>query len=735
MAPLRPPSRPGGACRSLALVIFVLSTGFGSALGGAPCPGDVDGSGDVAFPDLVAVLSTWGPCPGCPEDVDGDGSVTFDDLLVVLSRWGACPFDGVTLLQLAGNGLGEYPHFEYVRAFNEGATVEIAIDPRFLSGGSPGGTTCDVYIVAARTETEWLADRTLVDVRGAPQTAAFGTASIQDNTFVLTDSATLDADAGIGIGVGYDMVCDCNQDATLNTGDLVDGLSDEAGLYVVHDLTEPGPLATTSLTYAITLLDGTPSQQRLFYPTDLASLGPRPIVIIGHGGGHQFTWYDYLQGHLASYGYIVISHPNSFSSAVDQRVLLHTDALIGRQKTIAGGALSGLIDDERIVWIGHSLGGRAALLAYDDLFEGDFVPVNYGPEDVKLLSGIASNSLDDALEANPHDVPFHLLFGSADGDISGAPQCDQCQPFRHVDRAAGFRQSTYVHGADHNDFNCCGFQNFTGPPQTEIGRQEAQRVAKAVYLCLIKHYAEDNIPAKDYLWRQWERFRPIGVAETTTVVNIYTEDPATGKRVIDDYQTGTGTGTSSSGGAVTFDVANVLEDRLDDRDTSFTWLASDPMNGMTYGGPMDVTRGVVFDWARGASRFMQFDLLPADRDVTSFVNLSFRACQGTRHPQTIAELADLTFTVTLADGTGGQSAINIGAFGGGIEEPYQRTGSGAGVGWQNEFETIRIRLTDFLNNGSPLDLSDVRSIRFVFGTGFGSAQGRIGLDDLELTTD
>jgi plastocyanin len=57
----------------------------------AACPGDVDDSGDVGFTDLLAVLSSWGPCPGCPEDIDDDDTVGFTDLLAVLSSWGPCP--------------------------------------------------------------------------------------------------------------------------------------------------------------------------------------------------------------------------------------------------------------------------------------------------------------------------------------------------------------------------------------------------------------------------------------------------------------------------------------------------------------------------------------------------------------------------------------------------------------------------------------------------------------------
>lgn len=55
------------------------------------CPADVDGSGDVAFNDIVAVLAAWGPCVGCPEDVSGDDVVAFDDLVSLLAAWGPCP--------------------------------------------------------------------------------------------------------------------------------------------------------------------------------------------------------------------------------------------------------------------------------------------------------------------------------------------------------------------------------------------------------------------------------------------------------------------------------------------------------------------------------------------------------------------------------------------------------------------------------------------------------------------
>ena len=57
------------------------------------CLGDADEDRRVTFDDLLAVLSTWGPCSPsdpCPTDFDGNGIVEFLDLLQVLASWDWC---------------------------------------------------------------------------------------------------------------------------------------------------------------------------------------------------------------------------------------------------------------------------------------------------------------------------------------------------------------------------------------------------------------------------------------------------------------------------------------------------------------------------------------------------------------------------------------------------------------------------------------------------------------------
>ena len=56
------------------------------------CAADLDGSGDVGFPDLLILLASWGPCGGadCDADLNGNGVVDFNDLVSLLAAYGDC---------------------------------------------------------------------------------------------------------------------------------------------------------------------------------------------------------------------------------------------------------------------------------------------------------------------------------------------------------------------------------------------------------------------------------------------------------------------------------------------------------------------------------------------------------------------------------------------------------------------------------------------------------------------
>lgn len=662
----------------------------------------------------------------------------------------------VTETELAGNSISDYPHFEYVKAINANDNVEIAIDPtRFPA---IVGQTCDIYVVVAKTTSQWNADNTLTDVTpGGMQTETFSGADIQSNTFQVAAPNQLSANAGLGLGVGYDVVLDCNQDGLLNGDDYIDGRHNESGFYRVHDTTAAGPEAVTELTYninpAVAASFGIPAgfeAQNLFFPTNAAGVKAAtgenlPLVIVSHGNGHWYEHYDHIGNHLASYGYVVMSHRNNTVPgpiSASTTTLAHTGALIDQiaASAIAGaGALTGNIDTNRIVWIGHSRGAEGVAIAYDRLFDGTYAPTNFAMADIKLISSMLPTDFEGTATANPHNANYHLWTASGDSDVDGSASCDLCQTYHLHDRATGNRQSTTVQGTGHGWFhNGGGSSFFTGP--CSIGEANTHLVQLGYFLPLVKRYVDDNIPSIDFLTRQYESFRPIGVPTGDPCIQVSHEyldaspnTPSNPQKtvIIDDYQSQFASGTSSSGASVMFNVDNLTEDRLDDNNSDFTWIASDPFNGATQASATDTSRSVVFDWT-GSNKFYEWTIPVGERDFTDNLFLSLRGAQGTRHPNTLAVLGDLTFTITLRDGQAVpvSSSIDIGALGGGFEQPYQRSG-----GWHNEMETIRIRLTDFLNNGSGLDLTDIVAVRLDVGPTHGSSEGRIVIDDLMLSND
>jgi len=706
---------------------------------------DLNGDSVIDGEDLIAAQVAWGqPCANCVADLDNDGEVTVLDWLTVLAeQGGVC--QSITQTELAGNALATYPFFEYVAAFNEGSPVQVAIDPTLFP--QVVGVTGDIYIVQAKTFDDWANDVSLVDVTGdGPDTVVFAAGTIAANTFTVSGSNTLSSAAGLGLGHAYDVVLDLNQNGELDQNDLIDGLGEEGpvavsvhGMYVVHDLTLPGPLAVTETNYqasAGTVTAGFESEN-IFYPTNIASMGSLPLLIVSHGNGHNFAWYDHVGNHMASYGYVVMSHANNTVPGVftaSTTTLEHTDAFLSQLANIDGGVLVGHVDQTRMVWLGHSRGGEGVAIAVDRIFDGDWEPVNYSLDDLALVSSIAPVDFLSEDQTHPHHINYHLWTGGADSDVNGCANCDLCQTFHLHDRAEGYRQSISLHGVGHGDFHNGGGSSVAAGPCL-VGRADTHEIMKGHLLPLVKHYVEGNVPGRDFLWRQWERFKPIGApVDPCVVVDLmYRETPGGGYFTVDDYQTESSTATSSSGGAVTFSVLETTEGELDDNNADFTDNSGDIMNGMTLGGPNDVTRGVVFNFE--ADSFYELDIVPAGQDQSQSTYLQFRACQVTRHALTNAALEDLTFTVTLRDGQNVTSSINIGSYGGGIEEPYQRPGCGTGDGWANEWETIRIRLTDFLNNGSGLDLADLAAVRFEFGPSFGSSVGRVGLDGIAFSPD
>jgi hypothetical protein len=731
--------------------------------------------------DVVTLLREWGSYPAEQElksaDFNGDHVVDARDLLILIETLASGgPLDPAapapTPTQLAGRKLPQYPHFEYVRAFNQGSDFHVAIDPtRFPT---IVGDTCRLYVVKKKTPAQWAVDPSLTDVTpGGFQVQTFPGGTIQAQTFLISGGSSLNGTSGTRVGIGYDVVLDCNQNAVLDSGDFIDGLSLEAGMYVVRNTAAAGPYSVAELNYDIPNWADPPpvgwggtagyQNENIFYPSNLTSDILLPLIVVSRGNGHDHNWYDHIGNHMGSYGYVVMSHNNETEPGVESAAtttLLHTDAFIAELPNIAGGVLNGSVDTNQIVWIGHSRGGEGVTIAYDRLFDGGYKPVNYSSNSIRLISSIAPVDFLGGT-SNPgtaHGVAYHLWTGVADDDVMGCACCNLCQTFHLHDRAEQYRQSISLYGVGHGYFHNDPTQYHWASGPCLLGWPKTHAIMRGYLLPLVKRYLEKDIPSKDFLTRQWENFKPIGApAESPclppmgtgvdVVVDLmYRDGPVAGNFMIDDFQTQPSLGTSSSGGSVSFvNTTELAEGNADDNDLDFTWTTSDLMNAVILAGDGDDSKALAFSWNGPAS--VTWKVIDAQVNFTDNVYLSFRAAQASRHAFTISALGDLTFHAELIDSSGDTSRINIGAYGGGLEDPYQRDtclfcffcgasdSCGDGTGWSADFETIRIRLTDFLNNGSGLNLSKIVAVRFSFGSSDASPQGRIIVDELEVTRD
>ena len=635
-------------------------------------------------------------------------------------------------LDLAGIPTDGFPHFTCVDAFQEGDTIRIGID----TGRNPGlaGRPIDIYVLAHRTPAQWQADPHLVDLVGGPREIRPVPKSLARNVIAVDTGRLAGFDGSASIGTGYDIVLDTNRNGVLDRADRIDGWGSEPGFVVFGDLTQPGPYTPKERKYN----GGTFKRQEIFFPSEIATLGELPLIVVSHGNGHNYTWYSHIGNHMASWGYIVMSHQNNTGpgiKAASTTTLTNTEEFLGNLDKIAGGQLQGHVDTHSIVWMGHSRGGEGVVRAYKRLVGGDPIATLYSAADIRLVSSMAPTDFLGPGQSEPLGVPYHLWTGAADNDVNGCADSNAAQPFHLFGRARGERMSISIYGAGHGDFHNGGGSSVAAGP-CKIGRSKTHRILRGHLLPLVDSVLHGNSAAREYLWRQWERFRPLGapVGPCIVVDLMYQEDPADGKLVLDDFQTNAPRTLSSSGGQVVGNVDFWRERRLDDRDRAFT-TNTDPMNGMTMAGPNDTSSGITLGWPGGDTRYLLFEVPDGYRDLSDFATLSLRAAQASRHPLTAAELGDLDFTVELYDLFGHRSAIRIGAYGGGIEEPYQRAGCGKGRGWASDWETIRIPLEDFRADGRRMEMRAIVAVGLRFGPRFGSDLGRIGIDDIEFTKD
>ncbi len=127
------------------------------------------------------------------------------------------------------------------------------------------------------------------------------------------------------------------------------------------------------------------------YPTDGPSSGPYPVVVFGHGFQLPPTqYYEYLT-RLASFGYVALTVDFPAGFIGNKHVDNAADLLGGLDWAESSATVSAIADTSNAGATGHSLGGKASLLA--------------ATMDARIKATITLDPVDSAMNCSAQDCP------------------------------------------------------------------------------------------------------------------------------------------------------------------------------------------------------------------------------------------------------------------------------------------------------------------------------------------
>lgn len=255
-------------------------------------------------------------------------------------------------------------------------------------------------------------------------------------------------------------------------------------------------------------IPGATGTARVFYPTT-AGVERYPLVAFAHGFQLTVGNYDLLLRHLASYGYVVasIDYPNSLF-AFDHRSVpaaLSAARLAFGESRVAGFPASARVDASRAVAMGHSAGGKGAVMAVldDPGFIAGLVldPVDDDPSPGGMVSAMRPSIAPERMAMLR--VPLGV-FGSSLGRCAGfggacAPEASNWLQFV-VSAPAGVAHPFWVpNNFGHNDFLDPGCFGACSLCAAGSANDAQRRAVRAISVAFLDRYARGDASAQPLL--------------------------------------------------------------------------------------------------------------------------------------------------------------------------------------------------------------------------------------------
>jgi hypothetical protein len=432
----------------------------------------------------------------------------------------------------------------------------------------------------------------------------------------------------------------------------------------------------------------------------------------------NYLGYDYLLDVLASWGYVAVSI-DAFDVTCASGVSMTEYEARGRLvlehlrrwkdwNSGGGDPWGGLfhhhVDMNRVGLSGHSRGGEGVVAAE---FVNRTEALGFK---IKAVNAIAPTDQDAFVHYVP-EVPYFLLLGSADGDIS------DLQGLRTYDRAfptgaavQADKSMLWVYGANHNFFNTSWTPSSGTPCATDDAKGDEllpDSVERLVACQTIVPFFRLNLGGESGFRRL---FQGEVVLEGLDGVQAHWAHQAPHRRTVDDFEIGDNPATNTLGGAVTtsggfstFDEFNLMASGPDTFGTSFRHF----------------THGLVLGWS--AAQTYETVLPTGSRDVSGYRALALRAglIVDALNP------VDASRAIRVALRTTGGVVANVGFDLTGLESlPYPSSLGGG----KTVLTTVRIPLTSFRDGKAALPLGDIE--RVIIQT---KNSGLVAIDDLQFT--
>lgn len=677
----------------------------------------------------------------------------------------------VNRIPMSGRTVAGAPYFRYSDTFETGENVYAALDPGIVAPGNIG-KMCALYVIPSKDAAAWsnnsLSHLAVLGGNTQAQRIKVQAGCVNYNKVLVWSGASQLGEYDIVADFGNNQtdaslfVPDHKYDTPL---DIIDGYL-VAGFRVVDD---PGTLSdfahAGNWNYTETDVTGmglqgtvqiqdenkgyhTPGgfstinrtvqlKAHVYFPansagiTDPAQISTTqpdyPLIVVVHGNWHDYTTYDFLLEHFAKNGFIAASidlrHVAGSGLTHDMRGLGRANVLFKHLAVLEAKFGSKLQNNIGIM--GHSRGGEGVVKAAR-LNKQQTLGHNINA----IISLAPTDQYGSEVLGGAWATPYFVLYGSRDGDISGAiwttgytvPQTG----FALYDRASGARKSmVFVYRATHNGFIT---DNHDGPWDGEnladlLAPATQKKITKAYMNAFFRQYLKNEPKWEGMFTGEWQ---PKSVAATGARLYIQHRNPDQPHKTVDDFEGATANWQSSTiGGTVSHDDAS-----------SNPTLPVDPQEGRMHDhtsaagldpkSPHD-TKGLRLRWDNPGDHLV-FSIPSGDKDVSGYSVLSFRITQKVDSTENTANQPQ-NLRVALKDSSNNERAIRVSAFSE-IPFPDHRANHAHSKSAMN---TIRIPLTSYtiVAAGQPkVDLEKIVSLSFVFSE---KPKGEIEIDEIEFS--